>query len=309
MLRAVVLISLLAAPFGVRAQQPEAPVRAGSPGVAPLQLATYVRPMYPQIAASARILGEVVLDIVVGEDGNLRAGGVRVVKSVPLLDQAAIDAVRRWRFESPTVRGVPAPVSVSVTVTFQEAGPLSEPVPGIQSESLPRDFVIAFKSNCGGTLEFNSATGIYERTMGPVSVRVGAGMKPTDLEALYDVIVRSGLMADTTVLARWPEVSDEPHISDAGIRVALSVGRPFVVTVTDGPTPPQYLLELRMNGTWTRLFPPASWRNLFTYEPSPREVQMQLAVRQVERFLEKHVQSFDYIRRLPRNQQWCRWPN
>jgi len=306
MLRSFAFVSLLVVPLAVRAQQPDVPVRAGSPGVAPLQLATYIRPSSPQIAQMARILGEVVVNIIVGLDG--RPQSVRVVQSIPLLDQAVIDAVRRWRFEPPTMRGAAALVSVPVSVTFQEAGPFSGPVSGTLSESLPRDFVVAFSSNCGGGFNFNTATG-YERSSGPVTVRAGVSMKQRDLEALYDVIVKSGLMADTASLARWPDAPEELRISDTDIRVSLPVARPDFLTVSDGPTPYQYVLELRMNGTWTRLFPPSNWRHLINDQPSPDDIQRQRAVGQVERFLEKHVQSVDYIRRLPRNQQWCRWPD
>ena len=53
-------------------------------------------PVYPEIARVARIQGTVILEVTVDREGNVTA--VRVVRSVPLLDQAAIDAVREWKY-------------------------------------------------------------------------------------------------------------------------------------------------------------------------------------------------------------------
>jgi TonB family protein len=55
-----------------------------------------VAPVYPEIAKVARIQGTVILEVTVDREGNVTA--VRVVRSVPLLDQAAIDAVREWKY-------------------------------------------------------------------------------------------------------------------------------------------------------------------------------------------------------------------
>lgn len=53
----------------------------------------------------------------IAENGDVRA--VKVLGSVPLLDQAAIDAVRQWRFTPTTLNGQPVPVIMSVTVFFR----------------------------------------------------------------------------------------------------------------------------------------------------------------------------------------------
>ena len=76
-----------------------------------------VQPVYPQIARSARAQGVVVLEAIIGKDGLVR--NVRVLRSVALLDQAAIDAVRQWRYSTPTLNGVPVDVSMTVSVSFQ----------------------------------------------------------------------------------------------------------------------------------------------------------------------------------------------
>jgi protein TonB len=58
----------------------------------------------------------VVLEAVIGEDGRVR--DVRVVRPVALLDQAAVEAVRQWRFTPTLLNGQPVPVIMNVTVGF-----------------------------------------------------------------------------------------------------------------------------------------------------------------------------------------------
>ena len=74
-------------------------------------------PIYPAIALVARKEGTVILEAIISVDGRVEQ--LRVLRSEPLLDQAAIDAVRQWEY-SPTVHnGVPVPVVMTVTVTFR----------------------------------------------------------------------------------------------------------------------------------------------------------------------------------------------
>ena len=75
-----------------------------------------VRPVYPQEALDASVSGMVILEAVIDSQGNVRSA--RVLKSIPLLDQAALDAVREWRFTPTLLNGVPVPVMMTVTVNF-----------------------------------------------------------------------------------------------------------------------------------------------------------------------------------------------
>ena len=77
----------------------------------------HVAPIYPPLAIVSRTEGVVVLEAVIGEDGTVR--DVRVLRSVPLLDRAAIEAVRQWRFTPTVLNDEPVPVVMSVTVNFQ----------------------------------------------------------------------------------------------------------------------------------------------------------------------------------------------
>ena len=89
--------------------------RVGGQIRAPTQLKK-VQPVYPQIAQSARVQGIVILEATIGVDGKVK--DVKVLRSVPLLDQAALDAVRQWEYSPTLLNNVPTPVIMTVTVTF-----------------------------------------------------------------------------------------------------------------------------------------------------------------------------------------------
>lgn len=74
-----------------------------------------VRPVYPEIARNARVEGTVILESVLDTSGHVTQ--LRVIRSVPLLDQAALNAVRQWKY-SPTLYGG-RPVSVLMTITIR----------------------------------------------------------------------------------------------------------------------------------------------------------------------------------------------
>ena len=75
-----------------------------------------VRPQYPPIAQSARVQGIVIIEATIGPNGRVQEA--KVLRSIPLLDQAALDAVRQWEFTPTLLNGVPVPVIMTVTVQF-----------------------------------------------------------------------------------------------------------------------------------------------------------------------------------------------
>ena len=95
--------------------KPAGPVHVGELVRAP-QKTVDVRPVYPEIARTAHVQGTVVLEAVLGKNGHVDQ--VRVLKSVPLLDRAAIDAVRQWEYTPSTLHGLPVEVLMTITVTF-----------------------------------------------------------------------------------------------------------------------------------------------------------------------------------------------
>ena len=84
--------------------------------VRPPQKIHHVAPNYPAIAQAARVSGVVILDALIADDGSVR--DVKVIRSVPLLDASALEAVRQWRFTPTLLNGVPVQVIMTVTVRF-----------------------------------------------------------------------------------------------------------------------------------------------------------------------------------------------
>lgn len=75
-----------------------------------------VDPVYPEVAKNARIQGEVILEVETDIYGRVKA--VKVLRSIPLLDQAAINAVRQWIYQPFIVDGKPRRAIFPVTVNF-----------------------------------------------------------------------------------------------------------------------------------------------------------------------------------------------
>lgn len=96
--------------------RPPGPVRVGG-DIQPPARTVYVMPSYPLFARTARIEGDVVLDATIDEKGVV--ANVTVRRSIPALDQAAIDAVSRWRYAPTRLNGVPVAVVMQVTVVFR----------------------------------------------------------------------------------------------------------------------------------------------------------------------------------------------
>lgn len=85
--------------------------------IKPPQKIADVAPAYPPLARAAGVEGIVILEAVIAEDGSVR--DVRVLRSVPLLDAAATEAVRQWRFSPTLLNGEPVAIAMTVTVAFR----------------------------------------------------------------------------------------------------------------------------------------------------------------------------------------------
>src|SRR5262249_15437009 len=94
---------------------PAAPVRVGGNIKTPTQVKK-VNPVYPAIAQSARVQGVVIIEATIGPTGAVQ--DAKVLRSIPLLDQAALDAVKQWVYTPTLLNGVPVPVIMTVTVNF-----------------------------------------------------------------------------------------------------------------------------------------------------------------------------------------------
>ena len=98
-----------------RAKAKAAAIRVGGKIKPPTKIKD-VKPVYPAMAQSARIGGVVIIEATIGPDGKVI--DTQILRSVPLLDQAALDAVRQWEYTPTLLNGLPAPVVVTVTVNF-----------------------------------------------------------------------------------------------------------------------------------------------------------------------------------------------
>jgi protein TonB len=105
--------------LGVLASHPlsaqTAPLRVGG-NIGPPTKIRHVGPQMPDAARQARVQGIVILEITVDESG--RVSDAKVLRSIPLLDQAALDAVRQWEYRPSLLNGVAVPVVMTVTVPF-----------------------------------------------------------------------------------------------------------------------------------------------------------------------------------------------
>jgi protein TonB len=88
-----------------------------SEGVEQAQLVSRIEPRYPFLAVQTRTQGTVVLHAIISREGRIEA--LEVVSGHPLLVQAAVDAVRQWRYRPTFLNGEPGEVETSITVTFR----------------------------------------------------------------------------------------------------------------------------------------------------------------------------------------------
>ncbi len=96
--------------------EPNLPKRIGPDGIQP-QIIRQIEPVYPVTAIRARIDGYVILEVVVRKDGTV--GRIKVLSSKhAILENAALEAVRKWRFQPGSIRGEPVDALMSLTVTF-----------------------------------------------------------------------------------------------------------------------------------------------------------------------------------------------
>jgi TonB family protein len=76
-----------------------------------------VAPTYPFIAKMNKVQGIVIIEAIIGANGMVEEA--RVIRSTPLLDEAALEAVRAWQYMPTLLNGRPTPVIMTVTVQFK----------------------------------------------------------------------------------------------------------------------------------------------------------------------------------------------
>jgi periplasmic protein TonB len=103
-------------PLAPKVTQAKAPVRAGGKIRAPKPI-VQAKPDYPVLARQTHTQGVVVIEAIIDEHGYVQE--MKIVSGPPVLYQAALDALRKWRYEPTYLNDEPVPVQLLVTITFQ----------------------------------------------------------------------------------------------------------------------------------------------------------------------------------------------
>lgn len=93
----------------------EEPVRVGGSIKSPKRI-RYSRPEYPPDAISAHIHGVVIVEAIIDKNGKIRSA--KIIKSIPLLDSAALEAVKKWEYVPMTLGGKAVEVLLTVIINF-----------------------------------------------------------------------------------------------------------------------------------------------------------------------------------------------
>jgi TonB family protein len=174
--------------------------------------------VFPQVAASARVQGIVIIEGTVGATGQ--AGDVRVLRSIPLLDNAAVDAVRQWRFAIPA-----SGTSFTALINFVLSDiPAANDAPATSVGWPPADFALYYQFECRGDEGALVAT---SRSVNAVDIARGipaVSLRAEDQQRLSLLLIQEGffnITGATTERARR-------------VPVQLTAGR-VVVTVSAKP--------------------------------------------------------------------------
>jgi protein TonB len=109
--------AIVIAPPPVVAPPPPPKVRPGGQIRTPERI-SYASPTYPAVALAARVQGIVIIEATIDPSGRVQ--DARVLRSAsPLLNEAALTAVRHWVYTPTLLNGVPVSVVMTVTVNFQ----------------------------------------------------------------------------------------------------------------------------------------------------------------------------------------------
>ncbi|TAK15764.1 MAG: energy transducer TonB [Acidobacteria bacterium] len=218
--------------------QSQMPIRVGGNVKAPDRI-KYVAPKYPEIAASAQVQGIVILEAVVGPDGSVT--DAKVLKSVALLDQAAVDAVREWKYEPTLLNGVPVPVIMTVTVNFSLAGGTSA---GATMTPAQGAAMTAMSNNPPPTWNGKTAIRIGGDIKAPERVKYVPPVYPDDAQQakVQGIVILECIIDEDGNIAQAKILKGVPLLDQAALDAVLlwkytptllnGVAMPVVMTVT-----------------------------------------------------------------------------
>jgi TonB family protein len=108
-----------------------------------------IDPVYPELASKARVSGSVIIELKIDGEGNVTEA--RVVSGHPLLNEAAINAVKQWKYAPTLLNGSPVPVSATVAVVFKPDGSSKPEV--VQSRLDPAVARVLARLNAGQSVD------------------------------------------------------------------------------------------------------------------------------------------------------------
>lgn len=152
-----------------------------SPSASP-KLLKRVEPEYPDDAVRAGFAGVVVLQAMV--DGAGKVAEVRVIRGIPLLNEPAMAAVRRWKYEPLRLNGTESAFNLTVTLQFQpgsrfrgyDAGVISRLIRGKDADA--SGYAAAFAADHAGQFKPEERKKLLE------AVRAALSASPTDAQAM-----------------------------------------------------------------------------------------------------------------------------
>ncbi len=104
-------------PDGPPSSEPEGPIQVGGDVKAPEKLFA-PQPVYTEIARKARVQGVVIVQAIIDKAGNVT--NIKVLKGLPMgLEEAAVEAMKQWKFKPATLNGRPVTVYYNLTVNFK----------------------------------------------------------------------------------------------------------------------------------------------------------------------------------------------
>jgi TonB family protein len=207
-----------------RESWPQDTVRVGGNIKAPTKVVD-VRPVYPEIARTARVQGVVICEALIGADGKVT--DAHILRSIPLLDEAALDAVRQWEFTVTQLNGNPVPVIMTTTVNFTLDGATAGLGAPVRDEAGQQAVVAAEREYAAArqaAIASGTAVKYGQATDWPAeAIRIGAEIKPptkvVNVRPVYPEVAEKARVQGVVIC----EVLVRPDGSVADARVLRSI--------------------------------------------------------------------------------------
>jgi TonB family protein len=214
-------------------------------------------PVYPAIARSARVQGIVIVDVAVQPSG--RVSDARIIKSIPLFDQAALEALRLWQFEPPVA---PTTMRVTATFTLTHGFPYPRPSRFVQPRPswVPDNFAFTYEYECRRTnVEIDSIDRLVGNARGPGAREFAFSFEGDRVAEAFTLLDRAGVFDASGGRSRgWREMPDfRQHGNELFITVAAEAPPLIDVSLSSsvqffGGPPEQFshVLAVRYGDQW-----------------------------------------------------------